>query len=79
MHMHANESLALCEEKCTMTCVCGAVFEVIAARQERFEHIESYPCPVCAMLHTTITCLPPKLSLIIAPAAKSATANRPAA
>jgi hypothetical protein len=53
-----------------MTCFCGAVFEVIAARQEAFEHLESYPCPVCARLHTTITCLPPKLSLIIAPAAK---------
>jgi hypothetical protein len=77
--MPANEQLALCEEKCTTTCVCGAVFEVIAARQERFEDIESYPCPVCAMLHTTITCLPPRLSLIIAPAAKLPAAGPAAA
>jgi hypothetical protein len=77
--MLANQALALCEEKCTMTCVCGAVFEVIAARQERFEHIETYPCPVCSKLHTTITCLPPRLSLIIAPAARMLAANRPAA
>ena len=68
--MHHSERTALCEVKCTHTCACGAVFEVVATRQEILERIETFHCPVCAADHTTKTCLPPRVRLIIAPAAK---------
>ena len=77
--MSWNEWETLCEEKCTLTCSCGAVFEVIASRQERFERIETFTCPVCATAHTAKSCLPPRVSLIIAPAAKPPQGARPAA
>lgn len=77
--MLPNDHIVLCEEKCTMTCLCGAVFEVTVSRQERFEHAQTYACPVCSRLHVAKTCLPPKLSLIIAPAARMPAVSRPAA
>jgi hypothetical protein len=70
--MHWNDLQTFGEEQCTMTCTCGAVFEVVASRQESLEHVETYLCPVCARPHTTLACLPPRLSLIIAPAGRIA-------
>lgn len=68
--MQQSERERLCEVMCTMTCTCGAVFEVVATRHEHLEHLQTFHCPVCATAHTAKTCLPPRLRLIIAPAAQ---------
>ncbi len=77
--MHEIDTHTFGEEKCTITCLCGAVFEVVVSRQESCERVQSFPCPVCSRLHVAMTCLPPRLSLIIRPAAARAGADRPAA
>ncbi len=65
------------QEKTTMTCACGAVFEVVVSRQAGCDRVQSYPCPACSRPHVAKTCLPPRLSLIIVPAPRAA--SRPAA
>ncbi|MEA4855547.1 MAG: hypothetical protein AAGU21_03570 [Solidesulfovibrio sp.] len=76
--MHDIDPRRVSREKDTMTCACGAVFTVATARQAGCDRLIVYACPACRRPHAAKACLPPELSLIIAPAALGTNA-RPAA
>lgn len=76
--MHDSDCGIAAQESYTMTCTCGAVFTVTVAREDGSDRLVGYTCPACSRPHAAWGCLPPKPSLIIAPAAFRALA-RPAA
>lgn len=67
--MNDIDPRTLGRETYTLTCACGAVFTVAVARQAGCDHMVGYACPVCSRAHAAKACQPPRLSLIIAPAA----------